>query len=131
MARVKLQKIEPVIIEFLDGTEKMALFTNEASVNYVSEFGPFPTEKEIEKDPYGFMAKFLYCALIIRHPETTLEEAQLIMLGGGDRLMTEMTDAMITNFIGNSNEETKKKFEKEIQKILGPYLKMLEEKPRM
>jgi len=119
MGRVLIKPIEPLEMEFTDGTIKKALFNNEAVIIYTHEFGPLDNEavKELKERPYDAIAKFLYCGMKVLDKTVTLEEAQAIVIGGGESLANEICTLMIENFMTTSNEETKKKFMKEVERI--------------
>lgn len=65
MARVSIKPIEPLEMEFADGTIKEALFNNEAFIIFTEEFGPIDKliETELKEKPYDFTAKILYCGM--------------------------------------------------------------------
>lgn len=119
MARVSIRPIEPLEMEFADGTIKEALFNNEAFIIYTDEFGKFDDEtiQAMKDKPYDFTAKILYSGMKVLDKTVTLEEARAIVVGGGEGLAAEVTNLMIENFMLVSNEETKKKFMKEVEKI--------------
>lgn len=123
MARIKLQKIEPYFIETQDGRKFTAFFNNLAVINYLSEFGELPGVDEITDQIYTIYSRFLYCALKMKHPEITFEEAEVFVLSGGEQIMDDITALMIQNFVDNSNEETKKKFHYEVDKSLQELMK--------
>ena len=61
MARVSIKPIEPLELEFADGTVKKALFNNEAFIIYTDEFGAFDSNalQEMKERPYDALAKIL------------------------------------------------------------------------
>lgn len=113
MARFTIRDTEPLIINFQDGTEKVALFNNEAFILFTEEFGDIIKimEEEIVDKRFDFAAKLLYVALKITDPKITYEEAQVIVWKGGLSLVGEIFILLIENFLSTSNEETKKKFQ--------------------
>ena len=119
MARVSIRPVEALEMKFADGTIKKALFNNEAFINYTNEFGTLDDKamEEIKNKPYDAMARFLYCGMKVFDKTVTLEEAEYIVIGGGESLAAEICTLMIDNFLATSNEETKKKLMKEIQKV--------------
>ena len=110
MAKISLRPVEPLELEFADGTSMTALFNNEAFVIYSQEFGELDME-EAETKPYDLMGKILYCGLKVVNPKISLEEAQSILYMGGGDLLLEITESLINNFNMTSNEETKKKYQ--------------------
>lgn len=121
MARISIKPVEPLELEFANGTIKRALFNNEAYILFTEEFGDISkltTEKEFKKNPYDLMSKILYCGLKIVHPETTLEEAEQILYRGGIQLLTEIAECTMANFQVLSNEETKKKLKSMLTKTM-------------
>lgn len=120
MAKVKLRPVEPLILEFADGTTKTALFNNEAFIIFEEEFGELSTalESELTKNPLQGMAKMLYCALKVVEPSITLDEALQIMYMGGNDLFLEISRCIVENFDIRSNEEVKKKFLQHLETTL-------------
>lgn len=131
MAKIKLRPIEPLELEFEDGTVKKALFNNDAFILYEEEFGELSEflMEDVKKDPYGATAKLLYCGLKVVDPNITLEEAEQMMYMGGFDLAIEVAECMTNNFNLRSNDAAKKKkiqmlqkaFSKEEMEILKTY----------
>jgi hypothetical protein len=119
MAKISIRPIEPLEMEFADGTIKKALFNTEAFVIYTDEFGKFDNEtiKEMQEKPYDFVAKILYCGMKVVDKSITLPEAESIVIGGGEELAVEIANLMIDNFMVSADENSKKKFMKEVAKI--------------
>jgi len=119
MARVSIKPIEPLIMEFADGTIKKALFNNEAFIIYTDEFGKIDEEamKEMQKRPYDFVSKILYCGMKVLDKTVTLEEAEAITIGGGEPLAVEIMNLLIDNFMTTADENSKKKFLEEVEKF--------------
>lgn len=119
MARVSIRPIEPLEMEFTDGTVKEALFNNEAFIIYADEFGKFDekTIEEMKEKPYDFTAKMLYSGMKVLDKNVTLDEAKTIVVGGGETLAIEIANLMIDNFMLVADEDSKKKFMAEAKKI--------------
>lgn len=119
MARVSIKKIEPLEMEFGDGTIKEALFNNEAFIIYSDEFGKLDAEKleELKDKPYDLISRFLYCGMKVMDKNITLEEARTITIGGGDPLATEILNSVIDNFMSVADEDSKKKFLVEVERF--------------
>lgn len=119
MARISIKPIEPLEMEFADGTVKKALFNNEAFIIYADEFGKIDdsTMKEIENKPYEFVSKILYCGMKVMDKGITLEEAESIAVGGGEALAVQIIGLVIDNFMIVADEDSKKKFLKEVEKF--------------
>src|SRR5690625_5753458 len=119
MARIAIKPIEPLEMEFADGTIKKALFNNEAFIIYADEFGKIDdsTMKEIENKPYEFVSKVLYCGMKVMDKSVTLEEAETITVGGGEGLAAKIIDLVIDNFMATADEDSKKKFLQEVEKF--------------
>lgn len=119
MARVLIRPIQPLELEFADGTIKEALFNNEAFVIYTDEFGKLDVEKleELKDKPYDLVARFLYCGMKVVDKSVTLDEAKSITIGGGEPLATEILNSVIDNFMVTADEESKKKFLKEVEEF--------------
>ena len=119
MARVSIKQIEPLEMEFADGTVKEALFNNEAFILYTEEFGSIDEsiETELKTKPYDFTAKILYCGMKVMDKTVTLDEAKSILVGGGTPLLETISNLLIDNFMATSNDDSKKKFFQEVEKI--------------
>lgn len=119
MARISIKPIEPLEMEFADGTVKEALFNNEAFIFFAEEFGDINEfiKTEAKDKPYDFLAKILYCGMKVMDRSITLGEAKSIVIMGGETLMSEITNLLLDNFILTADESAKKKFSKEMQKV--------------
>lgn len=119
MARVSIRPIEPLELEFADGTIKEALFNNEAFIIYTEEFGKLDVEKleELKDKPYDLVSRFLYCGMKVMDKTVTLEEARSITIGGGEPLAVEIINCVVDNFMSTADEESKKKFMTEAEKF--------------
>jgi len=119
MARVSIKPIEPLELEFADGTVKEALFNNEAFVIYTDEFGKLDVEelKEMKDKPYDLVSRFLYCGMKVIDKTVTLEEARSITIGGGEALAVEIINSVTDNFMATADENSKKKFLVEVEKF--------------
>lgn len=117
MARISIRPIEPLELEFADGTIKEALFNNEAFILFAEEFGSMDEliKTELKNKPYDFVAKILYCGMKVIDKTITLDEAYSITLGGGEPLAMEIINSTVENFMLIADEETKKKFQKEVE----------------
>lgn len=117
MARISIRPIEPLELEFADGTIKKALFNNEAFILFADEFGSMDEliKTELKNKPYDFVAKILYCGIKVVDKTITLDEAYSITLGGGEPLAMEIINSTVENFMLIADEETKKKFHKEVE----------------
>lgn len=119
MARVSIKPIEPLELEFANGTIKEALFNSEAFIIYVDEFGKLDVETlgKLKDKPYDLVARFLYCGMKVMDKNITLEEARSITVGGGELLATEILNSVIDNFMVTADEDSKKKFMTEVKKF--------------
>ncbi|MCL2225788.1 MAG: hypothetical protein FWB96_12545 [Defluviitaleaceae bacterium] len=115
--------IEPLIMEFPDGSTRQAAFNVEAMICLQEEFGDLAelVNEEIAR-PYELAAKILYSGMKTFDTSVTLDEARAIIVGGGVLLMTE-----IMNLFGESFGEID---EEELKKNLIPAVnKMRESRP--
>lgn len=119
MPKVSIKPIEPLVMEFADGTTKEALFNNEAFIIYTEEFGKLDVEelKKMKDKPYDLVARFLYCGMKVMDKTVTFEEAKAITVGGGEQLAVEIMNCVIDNFMATANEEAKKKFLAEVERF--------------
>jgi hypothetical protein len=119
MARVSIKPIEPLEMEFADGTVKEALFNNEAFILYTEEFGSIDKsiQEELKDKPYDFTAKILYCGMKVLDRAVTLDEARSILIGGGNSLMEAVVNLLIDNFMATADDNSKKKFLREVEKF--------------
>jgi hypothetical protein len=119
MARISIKPIEPLEMEFADGTVKEAIFNNEAFVIYTEDFGRLDAEelKKLKDKPYDLIARFLYCGMKVIDKTVTLEEARSITIGGGEPLAEEILNSVINNFMATADDDSKKKFLTEAEKF--------------
>ena len=119
MAKIVALPLEPLIIEFQDGTILKAIFDNEAFMRYTEEFGDLQDalESEVKESPYTFYAKILYCGLKKAHPDMTLDVAESLLLTSGQDMLFEIARLLIDNFNVKTNEETRKKFQQALKKM--------------
>lgn len=119
MARISIRPIEPLELEFADGTIKKALFNNEAFIIYADEFGKLDIQelKELKDKPYDLVARFLYCGMKVVDKTVTFEEAEFITMGGGEDLAIEVLNCVTDNFMATADEDNKKKFLTEVKKF--------------
>ena len=113
MAKITIKPVEPLEIEFADGTKIYAIFNNEALIQFTEEFGDITKmidDGEVENKPYDFAAKLLYCGIKVYDKSITLEEAMKIVVAGGEPLLMEITALLIDNFMAVADEDSKKKF---------------------
>jgi hypothetical protein len=112
MAKITIKPIEPLEIAFPNGDVVHAIFNNTALIRYTEEFGDITKidKEEIEKRPYDFAAKILYCGIKVYDSEVTLDDAKRIVISGGEPLLQEIVSLLIDNFMAVADEESKKKF---------------------
>lgn len=110
MARISIKRIEPLELEFADGTIKEALFNNEAFILFADEFGSMDDliKTELKDKPYEFVAKILYCGMKVLDKTITMQEAYSITVGGGEPLAMEIINSTVDNFMLIADEESKK-----------------------
>lgn len=107
--RISIKAVEPLELEYSDGTIKRAWFTNESMIKLSSMYGDISELLEDGKNnPWDACSKILYCALSVEDPAITLEEAKSILISGGNKLISEIYEAISENF-GVDEEEIKKK----------------------
>lgn len=119
MARISIAPIKPLEMEFADGTIKKALFNNQAFIIYADEFGELNIDElqELKYKPYDLVARFLYCGMKVMDHTITLEEAEAITMGGGEPLAIEILNSVTDNFMATADEDSKKKFLVEVEKL--------------
>lgn len=119
MARISIKKVEPLEMEFEDGVVKEALFNNEAFIIYADEYGKLDarTLDKLKDKPYDLISRFLYCGMKVMDKSVTTDEARSITIGGGEPLAEEVLNSVIENFMAVADEDSKKKFFKEVEKL--------------
>lgn len=117
MPRIAINNIEKLEMELSDGTIKEALFNYDAIKIFAREFGNIDEEESMNK-PYDFAAKILYSGMKVLDKSVTLEEAEMLLIGGGDPLMREVTNSLVDNFMSNATEEQKEIFMKEADRYI-------------
>lgn len=117
MARFVIRDIEPLEIELSNGDVLKAMFNNEAFIIFTEEFGDINKvmKTEADSEPFEFGAKLLYSGLKVTRPQIQLDEVRVITVKGGWGLLMSIFGLMMDNFSNTSNEETKKKFLKEME----------------
>lgn len=115
---ISIKPIEPLVLNFQDGVVKKAIFNNEAFITFTDEFGPIDDHmQEAITRPYDFGAKLLYAGLKVFDKEVTYEEAESIIVAGGEELLEKMTSLTIDNFMVSADENSKKKLMDQLQEI--------------
>lgn len=128
MAKVKVKQVEPLEMEFADGTVRVALLNNEAWMIFRNEFGDMESliENEAVIKPYSFLSKILYSGMKVVDTTVTLDEATYILLRGGENLAAEIARLMIDNFMNTASKEQQDLLLKEVEKFNDKVLGMLE-----
>jgi len=120
--RFAVRPVEPLILEFADGTEKEVAMTIDALMILTEEFGDLSDlmARELTK-PIDLAAKILYAGIRVNDTTITLEEAKNIVLGGGLPLQLELMD-ILTESLGTVSET-------DLKKTISPIVtKMLQKK---
>lgn len=115
--RIAVMRVEPIILEFPDGTTKTIMLNNMALMILTEEFGDIQELfKNVNDKPFDTISKLIYAGIKATEPNFTLEEAEIISLNGGFELLSELTEHLVKVFDSNcKDEELKKKVLKEIQ----------------
>lgn len=103
MPRVQIKQIEPLELNFSDGTVKRAWFTPSAMSLLLQGEGTVTenVEKliaESKENPYETLSKVLHAALTIEDPKLTLDEAKMILINGGNELVQALYIELVENF---------------------------------
>ncbi|WP_314881347.1 hypothetical protein [Filifactor alocis] len=118
--KISINRVEPVILEFEDGTTKTILLNNTALMILTEEFGDINRMfKELEKKPFELVSRLIYAGIKAVDTDFTYEEAEVIALNGGIELLEQLTDHLVEVFDGYcKDEELKKKVLKEAEATL-------------
>lgn len=118
--RFAVKPVDPLEFEFADGTIKRAIFTVDAFILMSDEFGDIATLAEDEqRKPYDLAAKILYCGMKVLDTETTMEEAEAIVLSGGLGVISAVFESVIETYNGmDLSEDIKKKVELQITRLM-------------
>lgn len=117
MAKFAVKPIESLEMEFADGTVKEAIFTKEALYLFQHEFGDMEEliKTELPIKPYDFMSKVLYSGMKMADRTITLDEAKMILIGGGEEIMHEIARLLTDNFLATATEDQKEMFMEKIK----------------
>lgn len=112
--KISINRVEPVILEFEDGTTKTILLNNTALMILTEEFGDINRMfKELEKKPFELVSRLIYAGIKAVDTDFTYEEAEVIALNGGIELLEQLTDHLVEVFDGYcKDEELKKRYSK-------------------
>ena len=115
--RIAVAKVEPIILEFPDGTTKVIMLNNMALMILNEEFGDIQELfEDVNEKPFEIISKLIYAGIKATEPNFTLEEAEVIALNGGIELLAELTEHLVKVFDNNCEDENlKKKLFQEIQ----------------
>ena len=118
--KISINRVEPVILEFEDGTTKTILLNNTALMILTEEFGDINRMfKELEKKPFELVSRLIYAGIKAVDIDFTYEEAEVIALNGGIEVLEQLTDHLVEVFDGYcKDEELKKKVLKEAEATL-------------
>lgn len=116
MAKVKLTPVEPLEIEFADGTTKTAIYNNEAFAIFNEEFGSLEelALSEGQEKPYDFCSKLLYAGVKVTDKTITLDDAKAMAYMGGVELLTAIMDTVVQNITAGMDDGKKENFYKEV-----------------
>lgn len=116
MARIKIKPVEPLELEFQDGTTKIALFNNIAFATFEEEFGSLEklALEEGQNKPFDFVAKILYCGIKVTEPNFEYSDALNIVYMGGVDLLSVVLESVFQNATAGMDEGKKENFYKEV-----------------
>ena len=114
-----VRPVEPLILEFSDGTEKEVAMTIDALMILTEEFGDLSDlmARELTK-PIDLAAKILYAGIRVNDTTITLDEAKNIVLGGGLPLQLELMELLTDSFGEISEVDLKKTISPIVTKML-------------
>lgn len=108
--KIAIARVEPIILEFEDGTQKTLLLNNSALIILNKEFGDIAEIfKFADKKPMEVMTKLVYAGIKANEPDFTYEEAEIIAVNGGFALLMELTQHLSEVLDGYCKEEDIKK----------------------
>lgn len=127
MAKYNVKPIESLEMEFSDGTVKEAIFTKETLYLFQHEFGDMEEliKTELPIKPYDFMSKVLYSGMKIVDRTVTLDEAKMILIGGGEEIMHEIARLLTDNFMATATEDQKEMFKEKLKETNAKIEKVL------
>ena len=117
MGKFAIKPVESLEMEFQDGTIKEAIFSKEALYLFQHEFGDMEKliKTELPLRPYDFMSKILYSGMKMVDRTVTLDEAKMILVGGGEEIMHEIARLLTSNFLATATEEQKEMFTEKLK----------------
>lgn len=118
--KIAINRVDPVILEFEDGTSKTILLNNTALLILTEEFGDInELFKTANEKPFDLVAKLIYAGIKAVESNFTYEEAQIIALNGGIDLLEELTNHLVEVLDGYcKDEDLKKKVLQEAKKTI-------------
>lgn len=108
--KIAINRVEPVILEFEDGSTKTILLNNSALMILTEEFGDLNTVlEESTTKPIELLSKLIYAGVKVTDTTFTYEEAQVIAINGGFNLLMELTEHLAQVLGGYCKDESVKK----------------------
>ncbi|MCL2527897.1 MAG: hypothetical protein FWE42_05690 [Defluviitaleaceae bacterium] len=116
---IAIKPAEILEIKLPDGSTKEAIFNMESLMVLAEEFGnPADLAQTFFDRPYEMCAQILYCGIKVMDSTITLDEANAIMVGGGEELMCAIMDLFQANMGPVDPEAIKKNLIPVMNRIL-------------
>ena len=126
--KIKLTEVEPLELEFKDGSMKRAKFNVRCLVIFAEKYGDLPSTEDVMQDPITHMAKILHCGFIAAGDTDVDLDTCINLLNSdyGDLIAMYINNLMRETFASQLDEDGKKKFIAMIEKaeleIMGQML---------
>ncbi len=93
-------------------------FNNYALLTLSEEFGDInKLFRDMQTKPYDLTAILLYCGVKNNDTTFTLDDAKVLVAGGGAMVLSEVTSLVTESLLIQGGEDAKKKFTEEMTKI--------------
>ncbi|EHL20291.1 hypothetical protein HMPREF9628_00136 [Peptoanaerobacter stomatis] len=108
--KIAINRVEPIILEFENGSTKTLMLNNSALMILTEEFGDInELFKNSTDKPIELLSKLIYAGIKATEPNFTYEEAEIIAVNGGFNLLVELTEHLSQVLNGYCKDESLKK----------------------
>ncbi len=125
--RIRILPVKTVTFEITDEQGEVVkevefTFNNYALLTLTYEFGDInKLFEDMKNKPYDLVAILLYCGVKNNDTEFTLDDAKMLVTGGGALVLEEVTNLVTESLLLQGGEDAKKKFNVEMKKIYSNF----------
>lgn len=116
--KIKLTEVEPLELEFMDGSIKRAKFNVRCLTIFAEKYGDLPSTEDVMQNPITNIAKILHCGFIAAGDIDVDLDTCINLLNSdyGDLIAMHINNLMRETFASQLDDEGKKKFMAMIEK---------------